>query len=107
LDTQYRYFYRSIRPRRPATITRLDGSEIIFGNGQAGHTIDPPKPAFCNLKLAVARAMHASGASEIFDLLYHDEDDEEAILTMPVYLGGPCVSDEALFRRIHNRLGAV
>jgi len=89
-------------------MTLQDGAEIVFGNGEYGHSIDPPKPAFCNLKVAIARAMHASGASEIFDQLYDDDDDDnEAIMTLPVYLGGPCVSDDALFCRIHNKLCAV
>jgi len=67
--------------------------------------MNPPSPSLCNLKLAVARAMYASGASEIFDQLYDDEkDDDEAIMTLPVYLGGPCVPDDVLLRRIDQTL---
>jgi hypothetical protein len=70
--------------------------------------IDLPDPAFCNLKFAIARAMHATGASEIIEQLYYeDEDDSAAIMTLPVFLGGPCVSDEALLRRLHNRLSVM
>ena len=44
--------------------------------------------------------MHPCGASEIMDQLYaNDDDDDEAIMTTPVYLG----VDNALFRRIDNR----
>lgn len=82
-----------------------DGDEIVFhgGNTRFKDFVPLPNPQFCNLKLAIARAMHACAASEIMDQLY-DDDDDEAIMTLPVYLGGPCVSDDALFRRIDNRL---
>jgi hypothetical protein len=104
--TQYKYIYRKIRTRRPATIGLNDGDEIVFGEGTKGHLLNLPEPAFCNLKLAIARVMHASGAAEIFDQLYHD-DDEEVIMTLPVYLGGPCVSDDILFHRLHDKLCTV
>ena len=79
-----------------------DGDEIIFRQGQSGQMIDPPNPSFCNLKLAIARVMHASGASGLIAELYGDDD--EAILNQPVYLGGPLVSDDILFCRLHDRL---
>ena len=66
--------------------------------------IDPPNPSFCNLKLAIARVMHASGASGLISELYGDDDDDEAVVNQPVYLGGPSVSDDILFRRLHDRL---
>ena len=31
-------------------------------------------------------------------------DDDEAIVNQPVYLGGPFVSDDVLFRRLDDRL---
>jgi hypothetical protein len=66
--------------------------------------LDPPNPSFCNLKLALARVMHASRASDFIAELYGDDDDDEAIVYQPVYLGGPFVSDYTLFCRLHDRL---
>jgi hypothetical protein len=66
--------------------------------------IDLPDPKFCNLKLAIARVMYSCGASSLIDELYGDDDDDEAIVTQPVYLGGPFVSDDILLRRLHDRL---
>ena len=64
--------------------------------------IDGPDPAFCNLKLALARMLHACGAvdtiAETFD------NDDEAIVTQPTYFGGPFVSDDILCRRLDDRL---
>jgi hypothetical protein len=80
-----------------------DGDEIIFRKGVDGHQIDPPDPLFCNTKLAIARVMYACGASGLIDELC-DDDDDEAIETQPVYLGGPFVSDDILLRRLHDRL---
>ena len=48
--------------------------------------------------------MHACGASGIISEMYEDDDDDEAIVNQPVYLGGPFVSDEVLFRRVDDRL---
>ena len=46
------------------TIRLQDGDEIVFCKGENGQMIDPPDPLFCtNLKLALARVVHASGAS--------------------------------------------
>jgi hypothetical protein len=82
-----------------------DGDEIVFYGGDMRHKIfvPLPNPQFCNLKLAIAQAMHACGTSEIMDQLHgNDDDDDEAIMTLPVYLGGPCVSDDVLFHKIDN-----
>jgi len=103
---EHKYYYRTIRHQQPATITHPDNTEISFGGGTNGQLMDPPCPEFCNLKLAIARTMHACGASEIIDLLFDDEDDE-AIMTLPVYFGGPCVADDKLFHRLHERLGTL
>ena len=48
--------------------------------------------------------MHACGASEVIAEIYGDDDDDEAIVSQPVYLGSPFVSDDALFRRLEGRL---
>ena len=48
---------------------------LYFASGQM---IDPQ--SFCNLKLAIARVMHASGASGLIAELYGDDDDDEAIV---------------------------
>jgi len=61
--------------------------------------VDGPDPEFCNLKLAIARAMHASGAADIIADIHGENDDDEAM-----YFGGPFISDEVLFRRLDDRL---
>jgi hypothetical protein len=48
--------------------------------------------------------MNACGAADIIAKMYGDDDDEEAIITQPVYMGGPFVSDDVLFRRLDDRL---
>ena len=48
--------------------------------------------------------MNACGAAGIIAEMYGDDDDDDAIITQPVYLGGPCVSDDVLFRRLDDRL---
>ena len=84
-----------------AAMVRLeDGDEIVFCKGDDGQIIDAPNPSFCNLKLVIARVMYASGASALIDELYGDDDDNEAIVNQPVYLGGSFVSDDTLFRRL-------
>jgi len=40
-------------------------------------------------------------------ILLFDDEDDEAIMTLPVYFGGPCVADDKLFHRLHERLGTV
>ena len=47
--------------------------------------------------------MNACGAADIIAEMYGDDDDE-AIITQPVYMGGPIVSDDVLFRRLNDRL---
>jgi hypothetical protein len=101
---QYKYLFRAIRGYAETLRDRFDGEEIVFCNGRGGQMIDPPNPSFCNLKLALAHVMHASGASDLIAELYGDDDDDEAIVNQPVYLGGPFVSDDILFRRLHDRL---
>jgi hypothetical protein len=83
-----------------------DGDEISFGGQPDADILDSPNPEFYNLKLAVARATYACGASEMVDKMCaeHDDDEDEAIESFPVYLGRPYVADDALFRRLDNRL---
>ena len=51
--------------------------------------ISKPDPEYCNIRLALARAMHACGEAAIIAEMYGDDDDNEAIVNQPVYLGGP------------------
>ena len=103
---QWKYFFREIRTDEiAATITLRNGDEIIFQGGPDGQVINKPNPEYCNLKLAIARALHACGAADVIDEMYGDGDDiDRAIISQPVYLGGPFVSDDDLFRRLHDRL---
>ena len=101
---RYRYIFRVVRDRYAATVRLEDGDEIVFRKGEDGRVIDAPDPSFCNLKLAIARVMYASGASGLIDEVYGDDDDDEVIVNQPVYLGGPFVSDDTLFRRLFDRL---
>ena len=78
----------------------------MFKRGQYGQQIDGPDPTFCNTKLAIARALRACGAADIIAEAYGDDDDEDAIVTQPVYLGGPFVSDDILYRRLNDRLSS-
>ena len=66
--------------------------------------IDKPNPEYCNIKLAIARAMHACGAADIISEMDWDDDEDEAIVNQPVYFGGPFVPDDTLFRQLENRL---
>ena len=47
--------------------------------------------------------MNACGAADMIAQMYAG-DDETAIITEPVYMGGPFVSDDVLFRRLDDRL---
>jgi len=93
-----------VRDGYAATVRLKDGDEIVFRKGENGEMIDAPDPSFCNLKLAIARVMYASGASGLLDEIYGDDDDDEAIVNQPVHLGGSFVSDDTLFRRLYDRL---
>jgi len=102
-DDQWKYYYRIVRPDRLSATTRLkDGDEILFGAGIGCHKIALPDPRLCNVHLAVCRVSYACGASEIFDQFLDDEDDEG--FQVPVYFGGPFVSDNVLMRKLENRL---
>ena len=69
-----------VREGCAATVRLEDGDKIVFCMGKDGSIIDTPDPSFCNLKLAIARVMYASGASGLIDELYGDDNDNEAII---------------------------
>jgi hypothetical protein len=106
MPRQWKYFFREVRLGYiSATIKLGEGEEIVFGRGEGGQFIDKPNPMYCNLKLALARALDACGAADVIAEVYADDDDDEAIITQcPVYFGGPFVSDDALLRRLEDRL---
>ncbi|KAI6122895.1 hypothetical protein EDD16DRAFT_1569460 [Pisolithus croceorrhizus] len=102
-DDQWKYYYRVVRQDRLSATTRLkDGDEIHFGAGIGGHQISLPDPRICNIHLAVCRVSYACGASEIFDQFLDNEDDEGC--QVPVYFGGPFVSDDVLMRKLEALL---
>ena len=81
-------------------IRLLDGEEICFGAGTGGRDVPLPDPKFCNLHLAICRVSYACGASEIFDQFLWDEVDDG--FQVPVYFGGPFVSDDVLMRKLET-----
>ncbi|KAI6117317.1 hypothetical protein EV401DRAFT_1969758, partial [Pisolithus croceorrhizus] len=102
-DDQWKYYYRIVRRDRLSATTRLkDGDEIHFGAGIGGRQIALPNPRICNIHLAVCRVSYACGASEVFDQFLDDEDDEGC--QVPVYFGGPFVSDNVLMRKLETLL---
>lgn len=103
MSPQIKYLYRKVASKSFATIRRRDGDEIFFNRGNNGNTIDGPDPEYCNLKLAIARAFHASGAADIIAEFY-DNDDEDDFVARPIYFGGPFASDDILCLRLDDRL---
>ncbi|KAJ3569579.1 hypothetical protein NP233_g4960 [Leucocoprinus birnbaumii] len=99
---QWKYYFREIRPDEiSSTITLREGQEIIFGLGNPdGEVIDRPNPEYCNIKLALARAVHACGVADIIAEMDWDIDDDEAIVNLPVYFGGPFIPDDILFQSL-------
>jgi hypothetical protein len=93
---------QEVRPKEIAgTINPVEVQEIIFDRGPSdGKAIAKFDPKYCNIELALARAMHACGMADIIAKMYRDNDDNEAIVNKPVCLGGPFVSDDALLRRL-------
>jgi len=58
--------------------TLRDGDEIKFGKGSDVVKLGPgPLPALCNLQLAVARVLNASGAVDVLDRMREDADDSD------------------------------
>jgi hypothetical protein len=78
---------------RPST-KLTDGEEIIFGNGAGSSRVPLADPMTCNLR----RVSHASGTSEVFDQFLDDEDEDAC--DVPIYFGGPFISDDVLMRRL-------
>ncbi|KIK74637.1 hypothetical protein PAXRUDRAFT_835932 [Paxillus rubicundulus Ve08.2h10] len=101
-DNQWKYYYRIVRPYAVSPVINLtDGEQIAFGNGTSGSgrsVVPLPDPMISNLHLAVARVSYASGASEVFDRFL--DDDNENACDVPVYFGGPFMSDDVLMRRL-------
>ncbi|KAI9573805.1 hypothetical protein HD554DRAFT_2325537, partial [Boletus coccyginus] len=71
---EHKYIFRVVGDGYAATVRLEDGDEIVFREGENGQIIDAPDPSFCNLKLAIARVMYASGASGLIDEIYGDDD---------------------------------
>jgi len=77
---QWKYFFQEVHPEEIAgTINLIEGQEIIFRRGPSdGEVIDKPDPEYCNIKLALARAMNACGAADIIAKMYGGDDNNEA-----------------------------
>lgn len=78
---QVKYLFRSIPDDDLGySLTSLrDGDVITFGGGSGGLGLNRgPHPLFCNLHLAVARVLNASGAAEVISQLISDADDIES-----------------------------
>ena len=86
------------------TIRRKEGEELHFGKGDGSSLVEAPCPAFCNLKLAVARVLYASGAFEVIDRF---EEDMDGLAGEPMYFGSPNFSDELLLDRIHSAVAVL
>ena len=86
--SQWKYIFRIVRPKDvSSTIELKDGDEICFGCGPAeGSWIDKPNPDYCNIRLAIARALDACGAADVITEIYGDDedDDNDDIVTQPV-----------------------
>ncbi|KAF8523358.1 hypothetical protein BU17DRAFT_63926 [Hysterangium stoloniferum] len=96
------YHFRAVRPTHVSpTISLDDGGEIESGKGNGGNTVQLPDPHICNLHLAVARVVAASGAADVFDKYL--EDDEDDMMQVPIYFGGPFVADDVLMRRLEDK----
>jgi len=101
-EGQTTYRFRRVAQVSP-TICRKDGDVISFNSGMNGTMIDGPDPVFCNLHLAIARVLHASGAADIIAEVYSDDNGEDFI-GQPIYFGGPIISDEVLYQRLEDGL---
>ena len=65
-------------------IRRNDGDQLLFKNGVNGTMIDGPDPGYCNLRLAISRALHACGAADIITK-YLDDEEEKVYLAQSSY----------------------
>jgi len=99
VDRQWRYFFRVVRRGKVLVFVKArDGEEILFGQGEDDDEIDRPDPNIRNLHLAVARVLAALGIADVFDKYLEDDDVDE--WHVPIYFGGPFVSDDVLMRRL-------
>lgn len=94
------YFYRNVGGDPPAFLKRRDGEEIRFGT--SSEVVDLPNPEFCNLRLAVARVLHASGAAEVVEKYLDDHEDQMGVGSL--YFGNKFVPDEVLMDDLFARL---
>ncbi|KAG6915812.1 hypothetical protein DXG01_009686 [Tephrocybe rancida] len=73
------YYFKTFEPEhehRAGSVFLRDGDEILFGQGPEGaQHRNGPNPLLCNLRLAVGRALHTSGAAEFISELMDDADD--------------------------------
>ena len=102
---QHKYFYREVAESEiPSIVTLRDGDEIIFGNHHPHSSlINLPDPDFCNLKLSIARVLHASGAAEAIEAF--ETDFKELDSLRAVHFGSDYVSDDLLMESLYTRAG--
>ncbi|KAG5341966.1 hypothetical protein E4T56_gene299 [Termitomyces sp. T112] len=76
---QVTYYFKTFETgnmHRAGSVLLRDGDEITFGQGPEGAQYrNGPHPILCNLRLAVSRALHTSGAAEFISQLMHDAGD--------------------------------
>lgn len=70
--------------------------------GLQSKSISLPDPRFCNIKLSLARILHASGAGEVIDAF---EKDYEESNSPGVHFGSGNVPDEMLMEHLFMRIG--
>jgi hypothetical protein len=87
---QVEYRYHQLSADRLQFVARNDGDEVLFNRGADGQRLDGPEPRYCNLKLALGRVLHASGAADMINKMCFDDDDD-IFLAQPSYFGGPFV----------------
>ena len=80
---QTQYIYREVFPSENDEsawpVKKVDGEIISFGMGTEGTQLGGgPLPYLCNLKLAVARVMHMSGAADVI-LQWKDEANDDGM----------------------------
>jgi hypothetical protein len=89
-----RYYYRVIKPDfHSRLIAVTDGEELLFGRGVLSQPEYLPNPHYCNIKLAVGRILHACGAAEIIDYLFHLYEDSHREGAMTFLDGSPAMLD--------------
>lgn len=78
-STKIKYVYRCLVTLLEIVdmINLKDGDLISFGQGPGGSEIDLPLPGLCNLHLAIARVLRASGAADLISMIQADADDSD------------------------------